>query len=71
MPLEEAEDRPVEDLVAVAGHHVPGPAIVQQPTTTIIIPPDFDLKCDEFNNYLMYPKGANLKSLIKRLTKRN
>ena len=65
-------DTPVYDALKLHnGHHVPGPAIVQQPTTTIIIPPDFDLKCDEFNNYLMYPKGANLKSLIKRLTKRN
>jgi N-methylhydantoinase A len=53
------------------GHQVRGPAIVQQPTTTIIVPPDFDLRCDAFNNYLMYPKGANLNSLIKRLSRRN
>jgi N-methylhydantoinase A len=53
------------------GHQIKGPAIVQQPTTTIIIPPDFDLKCDEFDNYLMYPKGQNLAALVKRLAKRN
>jgi len=53
------------------GHQVKGPAIVQQPTTTIVVPPDFDLKCDEFNNYLMYPKGENLNTLIKRLSKRS
>ena len=53
------------------GHQVAGPAIVQQPTTTIVVPPDFDLKCDEFNNYLMYPKGEKLNSLIKRLNKRS
>jgi N-methylhydantoinase A len=53
------------------GHQIKGPAIVQQPTTTIIVPPDFDLKCDEYGNYLMYPKGKNLTALIKRLSKRN
>jgi N-methylhydantoinase A len=49
------------------GHKVAGPAIVQQPTTTIIVPTDFDLKVDEFNNYLMYRKGENVATLIKRL----
>ena len=29
------------------GHQIKGPAIVQQPTTTIIVPTDFDLKVDE------------------------
>ena len=53
------------------GHEVKGPAIVQQPTTTIVVPPDFDLKCDEYNNYLMYPKGEKLPALIKRLSKRS
>jgi N-methylhydantoinase A len=53
------------------GHQVRGPAIVQQPTTTIIVPPDFDLKCDEYNNYLMYPKGQNLATLVKRLSRRS
>jgi N-methylhydantoinase A len=53
------------------GHKVAGPAIVQQPTTTIVVPPDFDLQCDEFNNYLMYPKGEKLNTLIKRLSKRS
>lgn len=52
------------------GHMVKGPAIVQQPTTTIIVPTDFDLKVDEFNNYLMYRKGENLAALIKRLGRR-
>jgi N-methylhydantoinase A len=53
------------------GHQIKGPAIVQQPTTTVIVPPDFDLKCDDYGNYLMYPKGENLKALIKRLSGRN
>ena len=49
------------------GHEVKGPAIVQQPTTTIIVPTDFDLKVDDFNNYLMYRKGEKLAALVKRL----
>jgi N-methylhydantoinase A len=49
---------------------VKGPAIVQQPTTTIIVPADFDLKVDEFNNYLMYRKGERLAALIRRLSRR-
>ncbi|MFO1375670.1 MAG: hydantoinase/oxoprolinase family protein [Steroidobacteraceae bacterium] len=53
------------------GHQVKGPAIVQQPTTTIIVPPDYDLKCDEFDNYLMYPKGQNPAALVKRLSGRS
>lgn len=63
---------PVYDGLKMAnGHTVAGPAIVQQPTTTIIIPPDYDLRCDEYNNYLMYPKGANLTQLIRNLAKRS
>ncbi len=53
------------------GHLVKGPAIVQQPTTTIIVPPDYDLKCDEFDNYLMYPRGQNPGALVKRLSGRS
>jgi len=49
------------------GNQVPGPAIVVQPTTTIVVPPDFDLACDEFNNYLMYPKGRRAHDLREEL----
>jgi N-methylhydantoinase A len=59
---------PVYDgLSLVNGNVVPGPAIVAQPTTTIIVPPDFDLMCDEFNNYLMYPKGKRVHDLREEL----
>ena len=54
---------PVYDgLVLQNGHTIRGPAIISQPTTTIVVPPDFDLKCDEYSNFLMYPKGGNLKT---------
>jgi len=59
---------PVYDgLVLQNGHTIRGPAILSQPTTTIVVPPDFDLKCDEYSNFLMYPKGENLKALIRQL----
>lgn len=56
-----------DGLVLQNGHTIRGPAIISQPTTTIVVPADFDLKCDEYGNFLMYPKGENLKNLIKQL----
>ncbi len=59
---------PVYDgLKLDAGNRVTGPAIVVQPTTTIIVPPDFDLMCDDFMNYLMYGKGQNVDKLSNAL----
>ncbi|AGL00667.1 hydantoinase/oxoprolinase family protein [Desulfoscipio gibsoniae] len=40
------------------GNLIQGPAIVEQPTTTIIVTPEFDLTCDEYNDYILYPKGV-------------
>ena len=31
------------------------------------LPPDFDLVCDEFNNYLMFPKGRQVADLKEQL----
>jgi N-methylhydantoinase A len=48
---------PVYDgLALVNGNVVLGPAIVEQPTTTIVLPPDFTARCDEYDNYLVEPK---------------
>jgi N-methylhydantoinase A len=48
---------PVYDgLQLVNGNAVAGPAIVEQPTTTIVLPPDFSLRCDAYDNYLVEPK---------------
>ncbi|MCY4361862.1 MAG: hydantoinase/oxoprolinase family protein [Gammaproteobacteria bacterium] len=61
-------DTPVYDgLKLVNGNRVTGPAIVVQPTTTIIVPPDFALLCDEYNNYLMYPVTRDIDDLINEL----
>lgn len=62
-------DTPIYDgLRLFHGNVVVGPAIVVQPTTTILVPPDFELACDAANNYLMYRQGADLPGLVERLT---
>lgn len=59
---------PVYDGLALAsGNRLDGPAIVVQPTTTIVVPPDFELRCDEFGNYLMVRRGADVEQLIADL----
>ena len=65
-------ETPVYDgLALVNGNRVAGPAIVVQPTTTIIVPPDFVLQCDDCNNYLMYPAGEDLTALTRELLARS
>ena len=64
-------DTPVYDgLKLVNGNRVNGPAVIVQPTTTIIIPPDFALLCDEYNNYLMYPVTRDVTELVSMLGNR-
>jgi len=60
---------PVYDgLLLFNGNVVAGPAIVVQPTTTILVPGDFELICDAGNNYLMYRKGTDVHELIQKLS---
>jgi N-methylhydantoinase A len=40
-----------DGLKLVNGNVVPGPAIIEQPTTTIVLPPGFTARCDEHDNY--------------------
>jgi N-methylhydantoinase A len=45
---------PVFDGLALEpGNRIAGPAIVEQPTTTIVITPDAGLACDEWGNYVL------------------
>lgn len=61
------EKVPVFDgLKLEPGNTVVGPAIVVQPTTTIVVPGDYDFMCDEFLNYLLYAKGEDLQELFQR-----
>jgi len=61
-------DVPVYDALRLANVNVVGgPAIVDQPTTTIVVPPGFDLVCDHYNNFLMHPQGASVDELRTQL----
>jgi N-methylhydantoinase A len=56
-----------DGLKLVNGNEVKGPAIVVQPTTTIVVPADFELVCDDYQNYLVYPRGQDVNALCKAL----
>lgn len=59
---------PVYDgLILKHGNQVFGPAIIEEPTTTIVVPPDFELVCDSYDNYVMHRKGQKLEDIIKGL----
>ena len=49
------------------GNKVKGPAVIEERTTTIFLTPDYELTCDRYGNYLVYPRGAGLEESIKRL----
>ena len=49
------------------GNVVRGPAIIEEPTTTIVVTPEHDVVCDRFDNYLMYPKGAEPGRVVAHL----
>ncbi len=49
------------------GNIVKGPAIIEEPTTTIVVTPDYDVVLDGYDNYIMYQKGANANDLIAKL----
>lgn len=51
------------------GHRVAGPAIIEEPTTTIFVTPDYQLTCDKYSNYLIYPKGTTPEKTINKLKK--
>jgi len=49
------------------GNKVEGPAVVEQPTTTILVLPRFNLLCDKYGSFTMYlkPKEAEVKKRIQ------
>lgn len=64
-------DTPVYDGLKMGnGNVVFGPAIIEEPTTTVIVTPDYDIMMDTYDNYIMHPKGIDPHDLIKKL-KRN
>lgn len=40
------------------GQHIPGPAIIDQPTTTIVVPPEWDANLDDRSNIYLNRKEA-------------
>lgn len=42
------------------GNELVGPAIIEEPTTTILVTPDWQVTCDRYSNYLVYRKGETL-----------
>ena len=54
-----------------AGNEIAGPAIVEAPTTTIKIDPQWNLQVDPIGSYLMWRKGTPLSHVLARLSRRN
>ena len=50
-----------------SGEHVAGPAIVEQETTTVVVPPEYRLTCDAFGNYLVYLEERGLAGSLARV----
>jgi N-methylhydantoinase A len=46
---------------------VAGPAIVTEETTTLVVPPGFELWTDRLGNGVLYRSGTDVQSLIERL----
>jgi N-methylhydantoinase A len=58
---------PVLDGLELAhGHCVGGPCIIEQPTTTILVPNEYALGCDEFNNYVMFNPASTLDEIKEK-----
>jgi len=51
------------------GNRLIGPAIIEEPTTTIFVTPDFQLTCDEYGSYLLYPKETGLDEILEKIRK--
>ena len=42
------------------GNKVIGPAIIEQATTTILVPTEYNLVCDRYGNFVMYLKSQEM-----------
>ncbi len=58
-----------DGLKMAYGHVIQGPAIVEQPTTTIIVPPGYSLGLDEFNNYVIFHPELSPEDITKTFRK--
>ena len=53
-----------------AGNEIAGPAIVEEPTTTLKVDPGWTLKVDEIGSYLLWRDGQALDEVLARLSRR-
>ena len=49
------------------GNRIAGPAIIEEPTTTIVIPPDYEVQCDIYGHYLIYLESLSLEEVLGKL----
>jgi N-methylhydantoinase A len=49
------------------GNRLAGPALVEQPTTTIVVPSGYVLECDEYDNYVLHSAELTLSEARSRL----
>ncbi|MFC1861042.1 hydantoinase/oxoprolinase family protein [Chloroflexota bacterium] len=49
------------------GNKITGPAIIEEPTTTIFVAPDYQASCDKHGNYLMFTVAMTLEDALNRL----
>lgn len=52
-----------------AGNEITGPAIIEEPTTTVLIDAGWKLWVDDMGSYLLCPAAGDLDSIVARLSK--
>lgn len=58
-------DTPVYDSDKCGyGHVIDGPALLESPNSTILVPPNYTLVCDAYRNYLMHDSARSLEDLL-------
>lgn len=61
---------PIYDGTKMAhGNKLLGPAIIEEPTTTIFLTPGYQLTCDRYSNYLIYRQGESLEESLAKIRK--
>ncbi len=52
-----------------SGNRIAGPAIIEQPTTTILVKPGWNLQVDLIGSFALWPDHANLNPILQRLSR--
>lgn len=50
------------------GHQLVGPAIIEEPTTTILVTTGYQMICDKYGSYLVFAQGEDLNMVLDNLT---